>query len=163
MNVILYRYNSKPDYSDGFFQLDHKFECYSLEDESRSIKVRGETRIPNDIKGTISLRTAGSMHEKYLKKFGKEFHKGMLCISNAANWILKNDTMSFQYIYIHIGNDDDDTDGCILTGNKAIADKNWIEDSTTAYKKLYSKIVQKLELGETVYFEVIDIETNGAS
>lgn len=147
MIVKLLRYNSQDDYTDGMIFVDDKFICYTLEDEERSKKVWGETRIPN---GTykIGLRKEGKFHERYKTKF--DFHKGMLCIYNFDNWKLVAPNMSFQYILIHIGNTDEDTAGCVLVGATAHMDKNLINDSTGAYKKLYPIIANALEKGEDV-------------
>ena len=46
---------------------------------------------------------------KYLNKFGPDFHKGMLCVTNAPDWKLENNGLTFQYILIHIGNKDDES------------------------------------------------------
>lgn len=153
MIVDLKRYNSQADYTDGMFFVNGEFICYSVEDEFRTKKVYAETRIPN---GTykIGLRTAGKFHESYLKKFGADFHKGMLCVYNKPDWKLENMGMSFQYILIHIGNDDDDTAGCLLPGMVAYADRNYIEQSTVAYKKLYPIIRDALLKGEEVEIRV---------
>ena len=147
MIVELKRYNSKDDYTDGMIFVDGKFICYTIEDEHRSKKVWGETRIPNGTY-TVSLRKEGRFHERYTEKF--RFHKGMLCIHNKDNWVLEKDGIRFQYILIHIGNDDDDTAGCVLVGSVAYMDKNLITESTTAYKKLYPIIANALENGEEV-------------
>ena len=156
MKVELKRYKSNKDYTDGMFFVDGEFICYSVEDEGRTKKVWGETRIPN---GTyeISLRKEGRFHERYKKKFksyGADFHQGMLCVHNAPDWKLITPQMSFQYILIHIGNDDDDTAGCLLPGMTAHADRNFIERSTDAYKKLYPIIRDALLKGEKVTIEV---------
>jgi len=152
MKVQLIRYNSENDYTDGMFIVDGKFICYSIEDEHRSKKVWGETCIPN---GTydIALRREGRFHTRYISKFGS-FHKGMLCVSNAPNWKLVTKEMSFQYILIHIGNDDDDTAGCLLPGLTANAEKGYIGQSTDAYRKLYPLISGALLKGEEVRIEV---------
>lgn len=151
MIVKLIRYNSQDDYTDGMIYVDNEFVCYTIEDEHRSKKVWGETRIPN---GTykIALRKEGGFHKRYSKKF--DFHKGMLCIYNAPNWTLETPDMSFQYILIHIGNTDENTAGCVLVGSTAHMDKNFIGDSTRAYKKLYPIIANALEAGEEVEIQV---------
>ena len=134
MDLQLIRYNSASDYTDGLLFIDGKFECYTLEDEYRTDKVYGETRIPD---GTyfIELRTEGGFHNRYLKKFGSEFHKGMLWVKDVPN---------FEYILIHIGNTDEDTAGCILVGSTADKDKNFIGASGAAYKDLYPKVANAL-------------------
>lgn len=145
MEVKLIRYNSESDYTDGMFFIDDKFICYSIEDEERTKKVWGETCIPTG-KAQIKLRKEGRFHNSYIKKF-PEMHKGMLCITNKPNWKLENKGLSFQYILIHIGNDDDDTAGCPLTGLTAHATKGQIDRSTDAYKILYPIIANELVNG----------------
>jgi hypothetical protein len=152
MKVQLLRYNSENDYTDGMFFIDGKFICYSIEDEQRSKKVWGETCIPNGVYD-IALRREGRFHTRYTSKFGS-FHKGMLCVSNAPHWKIITPEMSFQYILIHIGNDDDDTAGCLLPGLTANANEGKIGNSTGAYRKLYSIISKALLKGEEVRIEI---------
>ncbi len=146
LQLTVLRYNSAKDYTDGLFFINDKFECYTLEDEDRTIKKFGETRIPD---GTyrITLRTIGGFHKRYTKKFGS-FHHGML-------WV--RDVPEFEYILIHIGNTDDDTAGCLLVGTSSDAYKGFIGGSTGAYKKMYPKIANHLlEGGEvTIKYQTI--------
>jgi len=141
MELDVLRYNSKNDYTDGLLMIDNSFECFTIEDEARTVKVKGKTRIP-DGRYKLELRTVGGFHNRYLKKFGSSFHKGMLWVKNVPG---------FEYILIHIGNSDDDTAGCLLTGRTADAYKGFIGGSTTAYKKMYEKAVNELIAGNEVY------------
>ncbi len=139
MDLLVDRYNSEADYTDGLLFIDCEFECYTLEDEYRSEKVFGKTRIP-DGRYKIELRTEGGFHQRYTKKFS--LHKGMLWIKDVPN---------FEYILIHIGNDDDDTAGCLLVGTTADKDRGFIGASSNAYKDLYPKVLSAIESGEDVY------------
>lgn len=141
INLTVLRYNDKPNYTDGLLFIEDQFECYTLEDGKRSIKVYGETRI-DDGTYKIEYRKVGGFHNRYINKFGNIFHKGMLHITNVPN---------FEYILIHIGNDNDDTDGCLLVGSTADKDKGFIGNSTKAYKSLYRKISKYLDDGNEVY------------
>ena len=144
MELTVLRYNSESDYTDGLLFIDDKFECYTLEDEYRSVKVFGKTRIP-DGKYKLELRTVGGFHNRYLKRYGNKFHKGMLWVTDVPN---------FKYILIHIGNDDDDTAGCLLVGSTANKDRGFIGASGKAYLDLYPEVRDAI-LKEDVYINYI--------
>lgn len=147
MELQLYRYNRGADHTNGLLLVDKEFEGYILEDEFRTKKVYGETRIPEG-KYAIKFRTEGGFHERYLQKFGANFHKGMLELQDVPN---------FKYVLIHIGNDDEDTAGCLLVGEDVTGGTNWISGSTNAYKRLYPKVRNALLSGEGVTLEIIDL------
>ena len=104
MKLEVLRISSQKDSTNGIlFDVteERKFLCYSLEDEHREEKLKGETRIPA---GTynVTLRTVGGFNSRYEKKYGN-MHKGML-------WV--RDVPGFEYILIHTGNTDEHTAGC---------------------------------------------------
>lgn len=126
-----------------------KFLCFTLEDEFREKKVRGETRIPA---GTynITLRTVGGTNKRYNEKFGTDFNKGMLWVRNVPN---------FEYILIHIGNKESHTDGCLLVGDTQTQNKTksgFIGASTEAYKRIYPPIANQILDGGSVSITYID-------
>ena len=151
MEITVYRYNSDTDHSNGLMLIDKEFQCYTLEDEYRTLKVMGETRIP-DGRYPIGFRTEGGFHERYKAKYGG-WHKGMLEIKQVPN---------FKYILIHKGNDDDDTAGCLLVGSGNTNGANFISNSGDAYMKIYPKIKNALRRNERVYiqFATLDNPTN---
>jgi hypothetical protein len=130
--------------TSGLLFIDGKFTCYTLEDQHRDVKVKGDTRIPN---GTykLGLRTEGTHHSDYKKKFPKD-HIGMLHVLDVPN---------FQYILIHIGNTEVDTEGCLLVGNQ-ISKEGKLIDSTGAYLDMYKKIAPKIKEGVTI--EYLDLK-----
>lgn len=149
MRLSVLRYNSQSDFTDGLFFIDGKFQCFTLEDEGRGSKVKHETRIPDGVY-EVKLRTEGGFHNRYLKKYGSNFHKGMLHIQ---------DVPDFEHILIHTGNTDDHTSGCLLTGMSQNADdKGFLGESGVAYKKIYPPIRDALLKGEMV---IIDYKTIG--
>ena len=110
MKLEVLRFSSDSDSTLGVLfdtTNERKFLCFTLEDEFREIKISGETRIPA---GTynVTLRTEGGFNQRYNDKFGTDFNKGML-------WV--RDVPGFEYILIHIGNTDDNTEGCLLVGD----------------------------------------------
>lgn len=148
MELQVIRYNSAEEHTNSLFLIDQRYQCEGLEDQYQNIKVFGETRIAD---GTypIQLRAEGGFHNRYLKRFGADFHKGMLQISKV---------IGFKYVLIHIGNDDEDTDACYLPGYSDGRGRNWISGSKDAYKKIYPQILKALLDGEcvTIEFKTID-------
>lgn len=141
MRLKVLRYYSTDDFTLGMLvdeTAGRKFLSYTLEDEHRDVKVKGETRIPA---GTyqITLRTVGGFHARYTKKYG-DMHKGML-------WV--RDVPGFEYILIHTGNTDEHTAGCLLVG-KTSDMKGFVGNSGGAYKEIYPAIAKALEDGEEV-------------
>lgn len=143
MKLLVDRFKSNDETTLGKLYIDGNFECYTLEDEFRTKKVWGETRIPAGIY-EIKFRKEGRFHERYSKRF-KEYHVGMLELQSVPN---------FKYILIHIGNDDDDTAGCILVGKYIVS---WtLQASTIAYEHMYKQIAAALLQHEDVTIEIQD-------
>jgi TPP-dependent 2-oxoacid decarboxylase len=150
MKIKMYRYSSQSKTTLGVILIDNKFQCYTIEDRYRKEKVKHETRIP---KGNykIKLRDFGSHYNKYIGKYAG--HKGML-------WL--QDVPEFTDILIHIGNDQEDTSGCILTGSTANNNskyKGQVTASTEAYLDMYFKVLEAFENGEDVSITIEDLDT----
>ena len=157
MELEVKRFADNGDTTLGVLFINGVFECFTVEDEERATKKKGETRVPN---GTydIKLRAEGGFHSRYKVRYGS-MHKGMLCIHNKAGWKLEKEGMSFQYILIHTGNTDNHTSGCLLV-NDAVSGKTFTGSSSRdAYKDLYPKITKALDMGEKVTITYTDIES----
>ena len=145
MELEVIRFSSGTDSTNGILlnKTDSKFLAYTLEDEYRSEKKYGETRIPD---GTykLGLRKVGGYNAKYSKRFA-DIHTGMLHVLNVPG---------FEYILIHCGNTDEHTAGCLLVGdsqeNNQIQENGFIGKSTQAYKRIYPRIAKALECEEVV-------------
>lgn len=146
MELEVLRISSQVDSTSGIlFDVtggQRKFLCYTIEDEYRATKVRGETRIPE---GTyeLTLRTAGGFHSRYLKKYGAKFHKGMIYVNNVPN---------FEWILWHTGNTDESTMGCLILGStqtENITTKDgFVGASVKAYKRVYPAIAEAIQKGK---------------
>ena len=146
MKLRLERFSSGPDSTLGLLFVDGSFVCFTCEDEHRDVKVAAETRIPA---GTyeIKLRTEGGFHDKYSKRFA--FHRGMLHLQ---------DVPGFTWIYIHIGNTEKDTAGCILVGLGARVDDRGggrVMTSALAYETFYPRVIDAAEAGD-LSIEIVD-------
>ena len=145
------KYATAP-HAEGF-RCKKTFLAYTLEDEYRSEKKYGETRIPD---GTykLGLRKEGGYHAKYSKRFS-DIHIGMLHVLNVPG---------FEYILIHCGNTDEHTAGCLLVGdsqeNNQIKKDGFIGKSTQAYKRIYPKIAKAIESGKKVTIKYKSLNIN---
>lgn len=139
MNLLVRRYKHESDFTIGKLHINGVFECYTLEDEKRDVKVMHETRIPE---GTynVTLRTFGGHHERYKKKY-PDLHMGML-------WV--RDVPKFTDILIHIGNTDEHTSGCLLVGTVADENLGKVYNSEKAYLQMYRKVRDAYAKGEKV-------------
>ena len=155
MKLKVLRYNSEADSTNGLLfevnDLGNQFLCYTLEDEHRVLKVKGETRIPAGIYN-IELRKEGGFHKRYSKKYS-DIHIGMLHIV---------DVPGFEFILIHTGNTDEHTSGCLILGdsqeNNTIIKDGFVGKSVNAYRRIYPKIAKAIDNGEQVTIEYIDYD-----
>jgi hypothetical protein len=153
MKLEVLRFSSQKDSTSGLLfevtDVKRHFLCYTLEDERRALKVRGETRVPA---GTykIELRNEGGFHERYTKKY-PGIHRGMLHIVDVPN---------FEYILIHTGNTDEHTAGCLIVGdaqeNNLLLPDGFVGKSVNAYKRIYPSIAKAIGQGEEVTITYID-------
>ncbi len=149
MKLTLTRYSESKESTLGLLHIDGVFQCYILEDQYQTKKVFGETRIPNGVYD-LKLREYGGHHGRYKEKFPL-FHLGMIQIMDVPN---------FRDILIHIGNKDDDTQGCLLTGNMANNNRigdGFLQQSTDAYVAMYKKVAPVLFSGETIKIYIYNI------
>ena len=156
MKLELYRFSSQNESTLGILYLvndetnQKDFLCFTLEDEKRSVKVYGETRIPE---GTykIEYRKEGGYHNKYTKRF-PSIHRGMLEVRDVPN---------FTHILLHCGNTDDDTDGCLLVGNvvsQNITKDGFLGQSTDCYKRIYQILADILDTQKHLSIKIINFE-----
>ena len=146
---IYRRYEEKIKFNGltfGEFYINGKKMCETLEDESRAVKVPGETRIPAG-EYDVELKPSSRFDSDYIKRFGKDFHKGMLWIKNVPG---------FEGVLIHIGNSEKDTAGCILVGMIKDYANGKVLESAVAYKKIYSIISKALLNKEKVRIKIVD-------
>jgi hypothetical protein len=154
LELILQRIDRGTESSLGYITIKEGLtswlECFTCEDEKRVNKIKGKTRIPQG-RYEIKLRNEGGMNGRYRSRF--TWHKGMLWLQNVEN---------FEWVYIHVGNTHEDTEGCILVGagahHNSLEGGGSIISSTAAYARIYEKIIGGLEHGP-VYITIDDEPT----
>lgn len=98
------------------------WECYTLEDVERDVKIKGETAIP---KGKY----------KVIINQSNRFKRLLPLLLNVPN---------FEGVRIHAGNTNHDTEGCILVGKTR--SKDFIGKSRKAFDSLFAKMQKEKEI-----------------
>lgn len=157
MNLILQRYSDNRESTQGILYRvipygetkKIQFMGHILEDEHRDEKVMKETRIPAGLYPVDFNKAETPLTLKYRAKF-PSFFTFHLEIKNIPN---------FKGVYMHVGNTDDDTEGCPLMGDTAnnnTIGPGSIGGSTQAFIRNYKLIAEALEKGEKVFIDVRD-------
>jgi hypothetical protein len=130
MNIRVLRKTFTEESTIGELSINGQFECFTLEDKVRAVKIHGKTAIPAGI------------YEVAIT-FSEKFQKPLPLLMNVPN---------FAGIRIHPGNKAADTEGCILVGTTKGTDS--VANSRKAFKALFEKIESALKK-EKVFIEVV--------
>lgn len=141
MKILVERFDSGSDETFGRLYINGKLMCMTIEDEFRAVKVKGETRIPS---GTYKVG------KRYSPSKSPRFGHDML-------WI--KDVPGFEYILIHTGNFESDSEGCLIVGTKigTLNGKRAVLNSGVAYFKIYPIISDAIDRGEDVEIKYMDL------
>lgn len=131
MKLRLERAPSQHGATIGELTVDGAFECYTVEDVVRPVKIKGETAIPA---GTYNVVITPS----------QRFKRDLPLLENVPG---------FDGIRIHPGNSSADTEGCILPG-RTRTDRT-VGESKVAFNALYGKIQQALNDGDRCEIEIV--------
>ena len=121
MKIYIKRLHKTKNSTIGEMTIDGKFECYTLEDIERDVKIKSETAIP---KGTY----------KVIINKSNRFKRLLPLLLNVKN---------FEGVRIHSGNSNHDTEGCILVGRTRSVD--YIGQSRKAFDSLFKKMQDSKE------------------
>lgn len=116
MKLMLQREPSTVHSTPGRLFIDGVFECYTLEDVVRPVKVYGQTAVPPG-----NYRVVLTMSPRF-----KRVLPLLLEVPN------------FEGIRIHPGNTDKDTEGCVLVGQTRSRD--FVGNSRAAFDVLFKKL-----------------------
>ena len=144
MKLLLVRNVLTPGATRGVLFIPKLAQVFTLEDPKRETKVKGITCIPAGIY-KLALRTQGGMTKRYAGRFPKT-HRGMIWLQDVPN---------FKYVYIHIGNYPEDTEGCVLVGN--LPGKDAVHQSRIAYETIYPTIADAIESEEGCTIEIVEV------
>lgn len=144
MNLTLNRIYDTGEATIGALFVEKKLQCFILEDQKQINKIKGETRIPAGIYQLKLRKEDTPLTKKYRTKY--PWFKYHIEISNVPNFI---------GVYIHIGNNDDNSEGCLLTGDTVNKDGTLL-NSTQAYIHFYNLIYPLLEKDQKIMLQIKD-------
>lgn len=141
MELLLTRFKEGDNFTIGQLSVDGDDQCFTLEDKDRhlekvpliqyhEVKVQNQTAIP---RGRFQIDLRESPH-----------------LQETVPWL--RDVPGFKWVYIHQGNTDKDTDGCILVGDNWADD--WVSNSRATFAKLFNKIVAAINRGDEVWITI---------
>lgn len=150
MNLLLQRLsdNEKSTMGAIYHKEEQKIINFSLEDRHQDVKVKKETRIPagfyelkirkEDTPLTIKHRTAyGSWFKYHIEITGIK---------------------DFSGVYFHAGNDEGDTEGCVLIGNTLnnhyTVQGKPLTSSIDGTRRFYELVYPHLEAGNKAFIEI---------
>jgi hypothetical protein len=149
----LHRYSSQKDDTLGVLRnVMFNYLAYTCEDERRTNKIKGETRIPAGSYRLGIRQEVTPLTQKYLDDKRLPFFERHIELLNVPNFV---------GVYIHLGNTDYDTDGCILVGdtpNNNTLENGRISNSVSAYKRFYELVYPMLKKGDQVIINIIDLD-----
>ncbi len=151
MRITVHRVHDTGNQTIGYLLINGIYFCWTLEDEARASKVKGETRIGEGLYKLGIMKQDTPLTIKHRKAYGPWF-KYHIEITKVPN---------FTGIYIHAGNNETHTDGCLLLGdtlhNPIIIPKDPLLNSTQAVKRFYEIVYPLLEQGKEVTIEFIRV------
>ena len=161
--ITLQRFELQEERTFSNLIVNNKVIAVTIEDTVRDIKIQGKTAIPY---GTyeLGLRTSPKFSDSYYysSDFKKlitkdEFVRLRFKLDYQAHkmiWLknVKNDKMSFEFVLIHWGNTELDTEGCIIVGSEITPTS--VIKSRLKYINIYSSLVEQIKLGNK-YIEII--------
>lgn len=128
------RFLHHPDCEIGRVYINGEYFCFSIEDATRTTKIKGETCIPP---GVYPLAT------RFSPRFSKEYKHDMIWVQNVPG---------FEFILIHWGNTISDTEGCLIIGDKigVVKQKDAVLNSRATYLKFYDRVINQIKAGGQV-------------
>jgi hypothetical protein len=130
MHIQVIRKELTPRSTIGELHVDGEFECFTLEDAVRPVKIPGLTAIPAGIYETAITHSA-------------RFNRRLPLLMNVPN---------FEGVRIHTGNTDANTEGCLLVGKTKA--KDFIGNSRAAFAALFGQMEQAARR-EKIFVEIV--------
>jgi hypothetical protein len=149
--LTVLRYIDDGETTLGLIFLRNKFFAYTLEDTHKDEKVRGKTRIPPGIY-SIGYSPVDPANSRITRDYLRDFQPWF------TRHIHLQNVPGFEGIYIHVGNNHQHTDGCLLIADGVTAgiSQKSLRDSRNAYQRFYKIIAALLDSNEPVNIQILN-------
>ena len=149
MKLILKRIYTCNRYTIGHLYVNNEYVCDTLEDCDRGLdsnmplltilntKIKDQTAIPC---GTYNI-----LMNVVSPKYSKRQYYMDVCKGKVPRL---DNVPGYSGVLIHVGNDQDDTSGCILVGQNKIKGK--VMNSKSTFEKLYPMLKKAYNNGEKI-------------
>jgi hypothetical protein len=134
MNITVARKEFTEKSTIGDLLIDGEFECFTLEDCVRPVKIKSMTAIPAGVYEVVI-------------NFSQRFKRPLPLLLKVPD---------FEGVRIHPGNTDADTEGCILVGR--VKQPDFIGESRVAFEALFTKM-QDAAAREKIFVEIVNNRT----
>lgn len=138
MELVLSRTKNGTHACLGDLSIDGAYSCHTLEDVVRDLKANGSGKVPHE---TAIPAGRYRVTVEMSPKFGKLFPR-----LHNVQW--------FDGILIHPGNTDEDTWGCILTGDDLQGETIKRGTARPAFSRVFDAIQDAIKSGEEVWIDV---------
>jgi hypothetical protein len=165
--IKVLRFKFAKDWTISKYLVDNVLFGFGVEDELRTVKVKGETAIGAG-RYVLGLRQSPRFSNSYywsdsLKKLisKKDFdllkQKGDYRTHDLI-WI--TGVTTHEFVLIHWGNTDDDTDGCYIVGSAIgiVNGQEGVTGSRANYVKLYQRVYPLIKANPKEYSIVFENE-----
>lgn len=149
MKLILKRIYTCNRYTIGHLYVDDLYVCDTLEDCDRGLdsnmplstilntKIKDQTAIP--------IGTYNILMNVVSPKYSKRQYYMDVCKGKVPRL---DNVPGYSGVLIHVGNDQDDTSGCLLVGYNKVCGK--VMNSKSAFEKLYAILKKAYNSGEKI-------------
>ncbi len=154
--VLVARQPSAPDWTLSEFYFDGIKKGVGVEDEYRAVKVKGETRVPEG-SYPLGMRVSPKFSSSYYRDDEGNLISAKDRISTAQRtkyhtqhemiWV--QNVPNFDFILLHWGNTDDDTDGCYCVGSTfaPFGVQKGVAGSRAKYMEIYPELWRAVKAG----------------
>lgn len=130
MDLNVKRVEFSEESTIGELSIGGQFECYTLEDKVRPVKIKGKTAIP-----------AGRY--EVIINFSQRFQRQLPLLLKVPD---------FEGVRIHPGNTAANTEGCLLVGETK--EENFVGHSRAAFNRLFEKMKVASQT-EKIFIEIV--------